>query len=107
MTREKSPEETLQKGEKIAHLEAEVIDTAAGAVAGALVGAIGGPIGAAAGAAMGAAIGAAIGLRQDEDEHKATLHDRELDAIGVQPPSNEEYKKFRDSQIPPPPETKK
>jgi len=103
MSREKSPEEMMKRSEKIAHIEAEVIDTAAGAIAGALVGAIGGPIGAAAGAAMGAAIGAAVGMRQDEVEHKASLHDRELDAIGVHAPSDEEFKKHRDSTIPPPP----
>ncbi len=107
MSREKTPEEQIKKSEKIAHLEAELIDAASGAVAGGIVGAIAGPIGAAAGAAMGAAIGAAIGARQDEVEHTAALHDRDLDAIGVVRPTDEEFKKRRESQTPLPPVAKK
>lgn len=101
--KELSPEEYMKKSDHIAQVEAEVLETAAGAVAGAVVGAMGGPIGAAAGAAIGAAIGAAVGFRQKEVEHKASLHDRDLDAIGVVPPSNQEFAEKRGSTPPPPP----
>ena len=93
----------MQRSDRIAHLEAQAIDTAAGALAGAAIGAIGGPIGLAAGAAIGAAIGVAVGLRQDEVIHNQTLHDRELDAIGVVPPTDEEYEVHRSSLPPPAP----
>ena len=80
--REEEPEDSIRKSDKLAHLEAEALDTAAGAVAGATVGAIAGPIGVAAGATIGAAVGALVGVSLEREDRKAAAHDRELDAIG-------------------------
>lgn len=80
-----TPEERLHTKEHRAHVEVEVLDAAAGAAAGAAVGILGGPIGMAAGAVIGAATGAILGAQLEKDEHQEAEHEKELDAIGVEP----------------------
>ena len=72
--------EQVRRSERIAHFEAEAVDTAAGALAGASIGAIAGPVGIAAGAAIGAAVGALVGVELEREGRKQAQHDRELEA---------------------------
>lgn len=82
--KKRTANDTMKRSDRIAHIEAEVLDAAAGAVAGATVGAIGGPAGVAAGAAIGAAVGALAAVTLNREDRKAAAHDRELDAIGLE-----------------------
>jgi hypothetical protein len=75
----------ISRGERLAHLGAEAIDTASGVLAGLAVGAIAGPVGAIAGAALGAAAGLFAAVTIEREDRRSAAHNRELDDASEPP----------------------
>ena len=80
-----TPEEIVLGTERRRRLETELFGMIAAAIGGAGGGAVIGPNGIFFGAILGAAVGALASFETEVVEHEKAEHQKELDAIGLEP----------------------
>jgi hypothetical protein len=80
-----TPEGIVLRTERTRRFETELFGMLAGAAGGAGGGALIGPPGIAFGAILGAAVGALASFETEIVEHEKAEHEKELDAIGLEP----------------------
>jgi hypothetical protein len=78
-------EERVEGMERKRRIDLEFLGVLAGAAGGAGGGAMAGPIGIWIGAMIGAAVGALASIETEIVEHEKAEHEKELDAIGLEP----------------------